>query len=318
MKKVKKIEVISNDFIVRWSLTSSCNKKCEYCIQRQYEKGASKLLDIDIIKSHANKINKAIADNYAENRVKLFLLGGECFLYDLSKVVSVFNTNKNIRLIQIESNFTFDNKKYKDFLLSLKDKHVYLFCSYHYQYWEDFDFLKKFKDLKDFIKDNNLKVEMIIQYTVTEKNFSIVKEQIKNISNYIDDNQRISVGIERGVDESIKHSQEVINFCNEHTKNMDTKKIKLLYDDNTYDIAFRNDILNNNIDLVKSKNSICHSTGKYLVFNSDTKDLKYRFRNCGPLIEYDEDEFFLHHDDIICKNEYCSLCYGGISFNTMN
>lgn len=313
LTELKVLPINDNEVLIRWKITYWCNFRCEYCIQGNHDD--VNLMPLDTLLDHAAKINAFIKENLSDKKIRFVLIGGEIFVYDVYKLFEVLTKDIKNFSIQITSNFSFPIEKYKktiDFVLKNNIKYNMVF-SYHYQYWKGFDFLDKLKTLQSYYNDDQIKkLSFNIQYTVTENNFNIVKEQIETADTYNFKQINYNVDIERAksMQNAIIHSQEVIDFCNQKRSKFNRKNIICTFDDGSEIILTRSDLMTNYIEYTHTINGLCKSDNKMFEFNSDNNQLSFRKRLCEKWLSFSKIDADIN--EIVCQKKYCPICTPGV------
>lgn len=163
------------DYSLKWRMFETCNLNCSYCI-RSFANQKEKITDISTLINSAKKINTAIENK--KKSCQLILIGGEPTLVDICSINKEF-TSKYIKVITIITNFTANEKIYKDFIKFRRSigSDVNIVASLHENINIE-NFINKFSSLNckgsiEFvITENNIKDVNKIQKICEEKNIN--------------------------------------------------------------------------------------------------------------------------------------------------
>lgn len=162
-EELKTIEYVGNSFFIKWYMTDWCNYHCPYCLQASHTKDSIKV-DMDDILTKAEGINHLVKVSNVTKPIFFRLIGGEPTLFDIEKILKVFNFK--ISNVGIVTNFF----RPIDYFKSL-----YIYCinngmklnltlSHHP---ENINFFNKAMELTTWCIENNLNTPEI-NVVVTE------------------------------------------------------------------------------------------------------------------------------------------------------
>jgi len=160
-----------NRIFISLELLTQCNIRCSYCYIFQNSENKDILAANDFRDNIQHQKNLAILDalKSVKSKIHLFILGGEPTIYKkLEEIISKAYEIPDI-IVEIITNgkkledLTFINRfnKYKDIKFTV---------SLHWEYLDDINYIKIFKNL-DILQNDNFDRERFILYFLLPKNF---------------------------------------------------------------------------------------------------------------------------------------------------
>ena len=217
-KDIKRITYTGNTFFVKWYTNTWCNFHCPYCFQDNsliFKETQEEL------EKKAEYINKLLFANDVNTKFKgldLRLIGGECTIYDLTKLVDKFELP--IKRLGITTNFSRSIDYFKNLYEYCKSKNILLIlnCSYHL---ENKNFFDKMLELSDWCKQNNFRIPDTT--IVLGKDFDTT-----NLLKYIDLGlSKITIKIQRRPDGTV--DEDSIFNVNLIKERLNIKNSKIFY-----------------------------------------------------------------------------------------
>jgi len=176
-KDIKSIEYLNkNSYFIKWYMNTWCNYHCPYCIQGDKSTNKESQEEQEI---RAGKLNQILLNNKIDKPLNIRLLGGECTIYDLTKILDKFSLP--ISLFSLTTNFSRDLNYFKKLYLYCKQKHIQfnLTCSWHE---ENLEFFSKLEQLLIWIKQNNFSKPKVNVVVTNDTNLDYFEEQEKKLN----------------------------------------------------------------------------------------------------------------------------------------
>ncbi len=301
-ERKKQIVTINNNehlLTIKWRITSWCNYRCSYCIQKK--KNKDEKTDFLFLLKIAKEVNRLI--DSSSRPVKLYLIGGEVTWYNLEQLISVISSN-NLAKIAITTNLSNSLEYYLSLANYLRSRGITLglCCSLHKEYVEPEAFIKKVAAIKEEAGIKNIKVE----YVVNPQTEALVNE-IQNLCEKAGLNYRFDY--DKTLDDFYR--SKGLNVAKDNNS-----RYIITFDDGSVDTSLsQNQLLN--YQNGQTKDSKFNSEGFYCTRGMSYVDIDVdKAADHGGCTSRDSfvpiSEYRIKTEPQLCPMKYCSLC-GDIS-----
>lgn len=284
-------------FTIKWRLTEWCNYRCSYCLRKF--KGQDTKLDFERVLRTAPEINRLIEESGRPTKINL--IGGEVTYFDLKRLISCISS-KNLKKVNITTNFSNSLESYIDFAKYLESREILLSmtASLHDEYVDAEEFVSKFKKFKDACNPEYV-YQLKIEFVIAPESKHLLQKVIDTCKKY---DVELLLEFDKSQNEDFAKEFDI-------QSSVSKPRWKIIYSDNSEDTTLtRSKLINRYPEkAIPSADFYCTAGITYIYVNKDKvakNSYCVRSYEYTPISEY-------HIKDLkpircISVNGLCSLC----------